>query len=269
MILCMHMVLGGVNLNKIVSLTFLMLVLGVCTIHLVANSEASNEVFPDTVENKVCGSYNEIIINASAPDVEETLPYYKVIKEDKIHENVDKVITPRESLPSEEKAVKIANEFLKKRSCLPEGAYISYLDEYTIKTINENTSIVEKEAPVFVRVSYNRNLDGYPVVGPGDSMEVCIGEKEEIVYFFKTWREVEKAGEISIIDADSAIEKLKQYEVIEDLAGPEKYPIEINKIEIGYYSETTGAEQSYYKPVWIFKGKDGFGYDIVRCVYAT
>lgn len=196
-----------------------------------------------------------------------TLPYYKVIKEDKIHENVEKVVTPRESLPSEEEAVKIANEFLEEWNCLLEGACISNLGVYTIQTINEDTGIVEKETPVFFRISYNRNLDGYPVVGPGDSMEVCIGENEEIIYFFETWREVEKAGEISIIDANSAIEKLKQHETIDKLAGPEKYPIEINEIEIG--SETTGTEQAYYKPVWIFRGKDGLGYDIVRCVHAT
>ena len=215
MITCMLLVLGGVDLNKIISLTFLMLVLGTFTIHFVTESKASDEALFDTVASKVCGSNNEIVINTSVPDVGKTLSYYKVIKEDKIHENVDKVITPRESLPSEEEAVKIANDFLEKRNCLPEGAYISYLDKYTIKTINEDTGIVEKETPVFFRVSYNRNLDGYPVVGPGDSMEVCIGEKEEIVYFFKTWREVEKAGEISIINANSAIEKLKQHETVE------------------------------------------------------
>ncbi|WP_048127823.1 hypothetical protein [Methanosarcina sp. WH1] len=265
----MHMDLGGVDLNKMISLTLLMLVLGACTIHCVTESEASDEAFSDTIESKACGSYDEIVINASVPEVEETLPYYKVLKEDKIHENVDKVIKPRGSLPSEEEAVKIANEFLDERNYLLEGAYISFLDTYTIKTINEDTNTVEKETPVFVRVSYNRNLDSYPVVGPGDSMEVCIGENEEIVYFFKTWREVEKAGEVSIIDANSAIEKLRQNETVEKLAGSEKYPIEINEIEIGYYSETTGKDQSYYKPVWIFRGKDGLGYDIVRCVEAT
>lgn len=268
MILCMHIIHGGANLNKMVSLTFLMLVLGACVAYFVIDPESNAVAFSDAEKMKGSGLSNEIVINAQAPEIGKTLPYYKVMNEDKIHESVDKVVTPRKYLPFEEEAVKTANEFLEKRNSLLDGAYISNVETFTIKTVNEDKNSVEKETPVFVRVSYNRNLDGYPIVGPGDSMEVCIGEKEEIVYFFKTWREVEKAGEVSIIDANSAIEKLKQGDSIQPLKSVNK-PAEINEIKIGYYSDSPGAKQEFYKPAWIFKGKDDAGNNMTRYVNAV
>lgn len=268
MILCMHIIHGGVNLNKMVPLTFLMLVLGVCVVYFVIEPEPNVVASPDTAKIKGPGLNSEIVINAQAPEMGKTLPYYKVMNEDKIHESVDKVVIPRKYLPSEEEVVKTANEFLGKRNTLPDGAYISNVETFTIKTVDENKGSVEKETPVFVRVSYNRNLDGYPIVGPGDSMEVCIGENEEIVYFFKTWREVEKAGEVSIIDANSAIEKLEHGDPVQPLKSINK-PAEINEIKIGYYSDTPGEKQEFYKPVWIFKGKDDAGNNMTRYVNAT
>ncbi|WP_197080283.1 two-component system regulatory protein YycI [Methanosarcina siciliae] len=268
MILCMHIIPGSVNLNKIVPLTFLMLVLGVCVISFVTEPDESNEYLLDTGKIKSSGLNNEITINASVPDVGKTLPYYKVIKEEKIRENVDKVIAPRKLLPSEEEAVEIANKFLEERNSLPEGVYMSNVETFTIKTSNEDSGSVEKETPAFLRVSYNRILDGYPVVGPGDSMEVCIGEKEEIVYFFKTWREVQNVGEVSILDVNSAIEKLNQGDSVQPVKSGHK-PVEINEIEIGYYSDTPGEKQDFYKPVWIFRGTDEEGDDITRYVNAS
>jgi len=98
--------MGGANLNKMVSLTFLMLVLGACVAYFVIDPESNAVAFSDAEKMKGSGLSNEIVVNAQAPEIGKTLPYYKVMNEDKIHESVDKVVIPREYLPSEEEAVK-------------------------------------------------------------------------------------------------------------------------------------------------------------------
>jgi hypothetical protein len=151
---------------------------------------------------------------------------------------------------------------------LPEDSYLSDVEVLYLKTINTSTGqdIVEKEEPVLVEVSYNRQINGVPVVGPGDFITVSLGDDGEIIYFFKTWRELEIAGEVSIIDANTAIKNLQEGKTIQKPAGSERPIVEINDIKIGYFSDVTGSNQDFYKPVWIFKGIDDRGYEVVKCV---
>ena len=52
------------------------------------------------------------------------------------------------------------------------------------------------------QVLYARELDGYSVVGPGARMKIYIGEGERIVGCQGGWRQVEYAGEVSIVPED-------------------------------------------------------------------
>jgi regulatory protein YycI of two-component signal transduction system YycFG len=225
-----------------------------------------------TIKTKSLGMDKDINITAEIPTGVKILPYYKVINEDRVNiKNASQIITPRNSLPSEEEAIKSANDYLVSNNYLPKDAYLGKVTTQYITSVNKSSEgkITENKSPVLVEIEYYRSINGYPVSGPGDSITICVGEHNEVIYLFKTWRELELAGEVSIIDANSAIGKLEQHEIIEEEIGPGELPVEITEIELGYYSEVTGNEQEYYKPVWIFKGKDKFGNDEVMCVNAA
>ena len=220
------------------------------------------------IMSKELGQDTDFVINAQIPETTSTVPYYKVLKEESIHESQSNVIKARESVPSEDVATKIAEEYLLENGYIPEDAYLSDVESLYLKTINTSTGkeVVEKKEPVLVEVTYKRQIGDIPVVGPGDSIAVSLGEDGEVIYFFKTWRELELAGEITVIDANTAIKDLKEGKTIQKPAGSENPIVEINDIEIGYFSEASGSEQDFYKPVWIFKGIDDHGNSITKCV---
>ncbi len=218
--------------------------------------------------SKELGLDTDFVINAQFPEEVSSFPYYKVLSEENVHESQSNILKAREAVPSEDEATKVVHDYLLKKGQLPEDSYLSDVEVLYLKTINTSTGqdIVEKKEPVLVEVSYNRQINGVPVVGPGDSITVSLGDDGEIIYFFKTWRELEIAGEVTIIDANTAIKNLQEGKTIQKPAGSERPIVEINDIKIGYFSDVTGSNQDFYKPVWIFKGIDDRGYEVVKCV---
>lgn len=235
-------------------------VLAIGTICYMPNSESttSTELGQDT----------DFVINAKFPDTASSIPYYKVVNEETIHESQSNIMKTRENLPSEDEATKIVYDFLVKNEQLPEDSYLSNVNTLYLRTMNTSTGqdVLEKEEPVLVEVSYNRQINGMPVAGPGDSITVSLGDEGEVLYLFKTWRKLEVAGEISIIDANKAIKKLQEGKTIQQSAGIERPIAEVNEIEIGYFSDVTGSDQEFYKPIWIFKCTDDHGNNITKCI---
>lgn len=247
-------------MKKTIAAVFLMLVVIASISYFVPNDK---EYIP-----KELGMDGNIEINAQIPSVGNAIPHYKIVGENNYHENNDTIITPRKSLPTEKDAIKIANEYLQNNNHLPNNAYLSNVETLYIKTINTSTGegVVEKEDPVLVQVSYGRSIGKYPVVGPGDEITVSIGENNEVIYVSKNWKELEQVGEISIIDANAAISKLKEGKIVQNTAGPDCPIVEINEIEVGYFSDLSDSGQEFYEPVWIFKGTDKQGDNATKYV---
>jgi regulatory protein YycI of two-component signal transduction system YycFG len=103
-------------------------------------------------------------------------------------------------------------------------------------------------------------------VGPGDTITVSLGENDEVIYFFKTWRELEQVGEMSIIDVDTAIKNLQEGKTTRKPAGIDYPMVEISEMEVGYFSDASDNEQEFYKPVWIFRGTDDHGNNVTKYV---
>lgn len=212
----------------------------------------------------ILGLSEEIIIKAPIPDAEE-YPYYKVIYEEHEIWSKPELMKPKESLPSDEDALKIADQYVQDHGGFPEGAYLNSVESLSVWSVNKMTNEVIKKDPIIVEVTYNRLLNEIPVVGPGDTICVSIGEDGEILYFFRTWRLLEERGYKEMIPAQKAIELLRNGEVIEKSIGNSGH-IDINKIEVGYFSENSGNEQEFYEPVWIFRGVDSQGNNVTRVV---
>lgn len=219
-----------------------------------------------TEKARILGLSEDVSINAPMPATKE-YPRYKVLNEDfdRVHESG--FTGTRESLPSEEEAIKFATEYVQKHGGIPDGAYLSNVETQYVDLMEtrDGEPVVVERHPEYIIVDFRRQIDGLQVAGSGDSITLFIGDDGEILYFFKTWRELEELGNVEMISAEEATEKLKRGETLKDTAG-DSGSIEINQIEVGYYSEVKGYEQKFYEPVWIFKGVDSHGYNVTKVV---
>lgn len=190
----------------------------------------------------------------------EKIAYYKVIGADFDDELSSECMSTQENIPSEEKAKIIAEEYIKANGGLPEDAIFKGVQEQYLKKKQGKEEI--EEIPLLTEVTYRREINGVPVVGPGDFILVSIGENEKVLCYIKTWKRIEKAGQMDIINVYDAIEKLENGNYMDIPLSPYDHPITINKISIGYYSQAKGIEQEFYKPVWIFNGTSSHGEEV-------
>lgn len=206
----------------------------------------------------------EVVINAPIPDVRE-YPCYKIIDEEYEKWSKPELMKIKKSISSEDEAVDIANQYIQDHGGFPEGAYLYDVESIHVRRTNQTDGRVMENEPINVKVTYNRLIDGAPVVGSGDTIVVSVGEDGEILCFFKNWRELEKVGNKEMIPVQEALEVLKKGEKLEN-AMENIESIEINKIEVGYFPSETGSEQEFYEPVWIFRGVDSNGHDVIKVI---
>jgi hypothetical protein len=208
----------------------------------------------------ILGGGDKFVISTALPESPGTLSYYKVIDEE-----YEEVIDPKlgafqKSLPSEGEAVKIAEEYLRSYGGKPDDAVLTLTKTNYAEKINSTIGKVVEKKPSNVQVIYEREIEGMPVAGPGDTIDFAIGENGKILYLLWRWREIERAGEVEIINATEAVKKLNRGEFAgpPPMTDPER--IEIEKIELGYYSPHDKPE--FYKPIWIFRDREGFPYPV-------
>ncbi|MEA1865794.1 MAG: hypothetical protein U9N46_11520 [Euryarchaeota archaeon] len=214
------------------------------------------------------GVSRTIVIDTEIPEAPPTLPYYRVLGEEYVNERFGSTSLPREHLPSENDAIEFAKEYLSLHGGMPDGAVLSFTDVETIQKCREGSGEVIYEKPVLVRVVYGRSINGMPVDGPGDTIDFSIGDNGEILDLLMSWRILEEVGEIAIVGSDVAIARLRKGETVRKLMGPfGKFSVQ--SINLGYYSNTPGTEQEFYKPIWIFRGIDEDGWGMHMAVRAT
>jgi hypothetical protein len=212
------------------------------------------------------GGSHGVTIDAELPEAPETMPYYRVVYEDYdfvvSQEGVGRV---REFLPSEDEAVRFAEEYIELHGGMPDDAVFGGVST-VYSTLYRDSEVVEKK-PVVVRVGYHRVFDGVSKAGPGDTIEVVIGNNGTIIGFLKSWRELEYAGERKIVTASEAVERLQRGETAYKRLGPLD-TIEIDNISLSYYSHVPDERQDFYEPVWVFRGNDSDGYKVILPVWA-
>ena len=213
------------------------------------------------------GGLHGVVIKAELPEAPNTMPYYKVVYEDYVSE-----MSPagfgggvQEFLPTEEEAVRIAEEYIKSHGGMPDDAVFGGVST-VYSTLYRDDEVVEKK-PVDIQVGYHRIFNGMHKAGPGDTIELVIGNNGTILYFLKSWRKLEYAGEREIVTASEAVERLQRGETVYKRLGPLD-TIEINNVSLSYYSNVPGTKQDFYEPVWVFRGNDSYGYKVILPVWA-
>ena len=185
------------------------------------------------------------------PDAPVTLSYYRVLGQDQF-ENGTCSLGSDEVCVTEDEAILIAQDYLESRNLLPEDAVL-----YGAQTIIGGNAV--EKTPHTISVAYTREINGLPVVGPGDSIYVLIEDKGNVAFCFKRWRDIDQVGEINVIDAEEGYNKLLEGEIINKKSLSNDHTFEIYNISLGYYSMMASETQKFYKPIWIFYGEiDGW-----------
>lgn len=207
----------------------------------------------------------QIKLNTELPEEPAKLPVYKVVGDESRFVRSSNLWQPRD-LPSEAEAIKLASKLTDKYGGIPEDAKLVHVETIYLIGYNLSTKKEEERIPMFLSLIYKREIDRLPVVGPGGEINIDLGNNE-VLTFLKIWRKLEYVGDVKIISAEEAFEKLKRGEVINKPMSPLK--LEIVQIKPGYYAKGLGEHQKYYKPVWIFYCKDEFGNNVTLAVGAV
>jgi len=190
----------------------------------------------------------------------------------------DKLYPPEPpNLPSEEEAKQIAIDFLAQSGLLPPDSTVD--DGYEAEVVAGGTYGIEQEVPeevvdeggeinpevveeyvTHLLVRFYRQIDGFPVTGPGNQLGVRIGDEGEVITILKVWREVTPYDEVVIKNPEQAYQELKSG------AGSYDVPLDCEKVVVeqvylAYWMEPLNEHQEYVVPVYEFKGecldKDG------------
>lgn len=199
------------------------------------------------------GAVTGFILEKDLPAARATAPSYTVMKTESVFEGSEILMTVKENTPKKEEAAVIAEKILEQYGGLPDDAVLARVEQISLNQYNTKTQLVEEQYPQFTQVIYQQEINGAPVVGPGAEINICLGENGELLQIEKAWRHVEFAGDVPVISAAEAYEKLQERDLLvipqSSLDG-----VRISDIKLGYYAEHREHDQEIYSPVWIFYG---------------
>ena len=210
-----------------------------------------------------------IIINATEPEAPAMLPLYKGVfrQEDFINENFEAVFKDRTNVTSTQDAPEIAKNALEPYGGLPPDAEFGLAETVYGNTYNSSTWKIEASDPIYTDVFYHRVVDGMPVLGFSDKIQVTLGEDGKVLEILKIWRTLEYTGHnVSIISARAATDKFLNGEVLDPLMGMND--IQIHTIKLGYYEKSRTEPEIFLEPVWVFQGNKTSGTPEEFHVYA-
>ncbi|MDO8872698.1 MAG: hypothetical protein Q7V05_08230 [Methanoregula sp.] len=204
--------------------------------------------------------YNHsITLEVPLPASSATFPLYRVASVQKFSAGTGTSLTVKKQIPLLEEAPGLAEKALEKYGGLPADAVLEKTEQVFMKKYNLKTGTVEEQYPQYTRVAYRQYVNGSMVMGSG--IEVSLGEGGELLDISKDWSTLVYAGEIPVITAEEALEKLNR----QDLLIPLQCSIldyNITRVEFGYHVESHLPDASAQPtppnvctPVWIFYGK--------------
>jgi hypothetical protein len=203
------------------------------------------------------GGFDTLILDTELPKSPASVPIYKITSIDFISEgNELKAFTIKNSVPSSDEAPAFAEKGLEKYGGLPEDAQLSGVFPNYIYKHNLTTNTDEEKKPVGIQVGYRQILNGSRVMG--SKIMIDLGENGEIIEIIKIWGVYEYAGEIKVISAERAFEKLRNYETTERLQGTLPEGSKVDNVQLGYWFDWKGSQKkdtlngTYLKPVWVF-----------------
>jgi len=205
-------------------------------------------------------AYNStILLDVPLPASPATIPSYRVVSVQKFSTGTGTALTVKNHIPSIEDAPGLAEKALEQYGGLPAGAVLERTEQVSMKRYNLTTGMVEETYPQYTRVEWRQYVNGSPVLGSG--IEVSLGENGELLDISKDWSTLEYRGEIPVISAGDAFEKLEKQELLipvqSSLNG-----IHITRVQYGYSVKSHSSGYPAQEPVpdqcipvWILYGE--------------
>ncbi len=217
------------------------------------NPPPPSESIPGSLE------YNRsITLDVPLPASPATVPFYRVVSVQKFSTGTGTVLAVKDHIPSIAEAPGLAEKALGVYGGLPADAVLEKTEQVFMKKYNLKTGTVEEQYPQYTQVIYSQYVNDSLVVN--SEISVSLGENGELLDISKDWSTLEYTGEIPVISADEAFEKLNR----QDLLIPLQCCIldyHITRVEFGYHIETHPSDTSAQPtrpnictPVWIFYG---------------
>lgn len=219
--------------------------------------------------NVFAGIFNNITIDVVIPESPHTMRIYKgYFRSGDLVENITGSMKEIKNPVPEDVAPEVARKILESQfGGLPEDAQlldsaISYAEIH-----NRSTNEIIKKIPEETYVSWWRTVEGLRIEGGSDTIQVELGENGSVLRVYKRWRTYESLGNVSIISAEKAIDKLAAGDV---LNLPSEYPedVSIYNIHLGYYVDGIDNPEVTLEPIWVFYGNTSSGNYIPLFVYA-
>jgi hypothetical protein len=197
----------------------------------------------------VQGGLDTLILDTEFPKSPVSVPIYKIISIDRVEEGIpEKAFSTKKTIPSADEAQAVAEKALEKYGGLPKDAQLAAARPSYRYKYNLTTNAVEEKYPVRTQVIFHQVINGSRVYGA--TINLDLGENGEIIDILKIWPAYEYAGEVNVIPAEQAYEKLMKGEVLSRPQGTIHEGTKITDIKPGY--QVTGKENSLLKPIWIF-----------------
>lgn len=218
--------------------------------------------------NIYAGSIGNITLNVTIPDSPASIPVYKgVFLPGDLVDKMPGDFKARKNVTSEQDAPEVAKKILEQYGGLPPDAILTGAVTNYGELVNKTTLQVVERFPLDTSVSWWRMVDGRPVVGDRDTIQVILGENGELVRIYKRWRTYTPFGKASVIPFSKAIEKLEEGEVLNPTLGIGEDVYVYSRI-LGYYAQGLENPEITLEPVWIFYGNTTSGSYLSFQIYA-
>ncbi|MDO9324301.1 MAG: PKD domain-containing protein, partial [Methanoregula sp.] len=213
-------------------------------------------------------SSTDIIINATAPEVPASIPVYRatVREGDVLYKALGDVMSPKENVTSEQDAPEVAENVMEQYGGLPTDAVFAWSETNYLEHQTGTGEVISKK-PVTTTVAFGRRVNGLSLDGDTDGIRIELGSNGEPLEIRKTWRTLTYSGNVSVIPATKAVEKLLRGEIMKNDWRPANVSALIDIIRLRYYQKGDGDTD--LEPVWVFIGETKPGdYGIKFIVYA-
>lgn len=157
------------------------------------------------------------------------------------------------ALPGEAAARGLATSFLSAAGLLPAGADPPVARFTDVQArVNRSSGEVEQEFPTDVQVLFHRNLDGWPVVGPGGKVLAYVGEGGKVDGATQVWRSLSAAGSVTLLDSAAVMAVLERHGQRATLGGmPRLAERRLRGLGLGYWEAGFDAAQDQVFPVYL------------------
>ncbi|MFA4877620.1 MAG: PKD domain-containing protein [Methanoregula sp.] len=210
-----------------------------------------------------------ITIQTTVSDSPPSLRVYKGLfyEGDKLDIILGNSLKKKSNVISSQDAPESAINALAQYGGLPSDAELGNSRTTYLEKFEPSTGETVESTPLYTGVYYHRLIDGMPVGGQSDKINVELGENGTVLRIYKIWRTLEYTGRnASIISPAKAVDRLQNGEILNPPL--EMNDISIHTIKLGYYEKSRTDPEITLEPIWIFYGNTSSGSAIDFYVYA-